>query len=116
MGGRDGPPYTAVHLYQFGSSTITLEGKNDMKVSWRKNVLVLVGAGYAIIFFVFLMLLFKGGMKVSEAYDIINGPVMALIGGSLAIAKDLINADDESRIDHNPDDDTDKTQEQRPGD
>lgn len=66
------------------------------KISWRKNVLALVGAGYLIIFFVFLMLLFKGGMKVDEAYSIVNGPIMALIGGSLAIAKDLINADDES--------------------
>ena len=46
--------------------------------------------------FVFVMLILAGGMKVAEAYDIINGPVMALIGGSLAIAKDLINADDES--------------------
>jgi len=46
--------------------------------------------------FVFLALLLKGGIKVAEAYDIISGPVMALIGGSLAIAKDLINADDES--------------------
>lgn len=66
------------------------------KISWRKNVLALVGAGYLIIFFVFLMLLFKGGMNVDEAYNIVNGPIMALIGGSLAIAKDLINADDES--------------------
>ena len=66
------------------------------KISWRKNVLALVGAGYLIIFFVFLMLLFKGGMNVDEAYNIVNGPIMALIGGSLAIAKDLINADDDS--------------------
>lgn len=71
------------------------------KVSWRKNVLALVGAGYLIMFFVFLMLLFKGGMKVDEAYNIVNGPIMALIGGSLAIAKDLINADDESAASNN---------------
>ena len=71
------------------------------KISWRKNVLALVGAGYLIMFFVFLMLLFKGGMKVEEAYNIVNGPIMALIGGSLAIAKDLINADDESAASNN---------------
>lgn len=54
------------------------------------------GAGYLIVFFVFLALLLKGNMAVAEAYDIISGPVMALIGGSLAIAKDLISADEES--------------------
>ena len=66
------------------------------KIPLRKNVLILVGAGYVLVLFVFVMLILAGGMKVAEAYDIINGPVMALIGGSLAIAKDLINADDES--------------------
>lgn len=72
-----------------------------MKIQWRKNVLALVGTGYALTFFVFLMLLFKGGMAVEEAYNVVNGPLMALIGGSLAIAKDLINADDASQAEQN---------------
>ena len=64
-----------------------------MKFTWRKNVLVLVGMGYFLIGLIFLILVYKGGVEVSEAYDIGNGPIMALIGGSLAIAKDLIDGD-----------------------
>ena len=29
-------------------------------------------------------------MKIEEAYEVVKGPLMALIGGSLAISKDLI--------------------------
>ena len=65
-----------------------------MRVQWRRNVLALVGFGYLLLLFVFLALMWgEGGMKADEAYSIINGPVMALIGGSLAIAKDLIDGD-----------------------
>jgi len=64
-----------------------------MKPQWRKNVLALVGMGYMLMATVFLMLIFHGGMTADGAYDIVNGPIMALIGGSLAIAKDLIDGD-----------------------
>ena len=67
-----------------------------MKIQWRKNVLVLVGMGYALTLIVFIVLVFKTSMTVGEAYEIVAGPFMALVGGSLAIAKDLINADDET--------------------
>ena len=52
--------------------------------------------GYALTLVVFIVLVFAEGMKVGEAYEIVAGPFMALVGGSLAIAKDLINADDET--------------------
>lgn len=69
-----------------------------MKILWRKNVLTLVGMGYAATGFVFFMLVYKGGMTVDDAYDIVNAPLMALIGGSLALAKDLVRADDELQV------------------
>lgn len=61
------------------------------KIPWRKNVLVLVGAGYFVVLFVFGSLLYKGGMTVAEAYNVVEGPLMALIGGSLALSKDLVD-------------------------
>ena len=66
-----------------------------MKVTWRKNVLVLVGAGYFVTLVIFVALVTTKTVTVDEAYNIIAGPLMALIGGSLAIAKDLIAADHE---------------------
>ena len=69
-----------------------------MKILWRKNVLTLVGMGYAATGFVFFMLVYKAEMKVDDAYDIVNAPLMALIGGSLALAKDLVRADDELQV------------------
>jgi len=64
-----------------------------MKVQWRKNVLMLVGMGYTLMTLVFVVLLFEEGMTVSDAYDVIDGPVMALIGGSLTVANNLIDGD-----------------------
>ena len=66
-----------------------------MKVTWRKNVLALVGTGYFVTLVVFVALVTTKTMTVDDAYTIIAGPLMALIGGSLAIAKDLIAADHE---------------------
>lgn len=36
-------------------------------------------------------------MVAEEAYEIVKSPLMALIGGSLAISKDLIPLDDEGK-------------------
>ena len=70
-----------------------MAGLPPLKVTWRKNVLVLVGMGYGLMVLVFLSLLAVDDMTVSDSYSIIDGPIMALIGGSLAIAKDLIDGD-----------------------
>ena len=59
----------------------------------RWNVLLLVGIAYASALTIFAFLVLRGNMPVDEAYDVIEGPFMALIGGSLAIAKDLVSAD-----------------------
>ena len=66
-----------------------------MKIPWRRNVLTLVIAGYTILFLIFVAMMWPGEMKPNVAYEVVKGPLMALIGGSLAIAKDLINVDDD---------------------
>lgn len=57
----------------------------------RVNVLILMMAGFATVWIVFFTLVW-GADKIdaAEAYNIIEGPLMALIGGALAISKDLI--------------------------
>ena len=62
----------------------------------RFNVLLLVGVGYGVVMVMFIAMCWKGGMNADKAYNVLEGPLMALIGGSLAIAKDLISADDDS--------------------
>ena len=64
-----------------------------MKIPLRRNVLVLVGAGYATLLLVFFFMMWPGGTTADVAYEVVKGPLMALIGGSLAISKDLINLD-----------------------
>ena len=64
-----------------------------MKVPYRKNVLILVGAGYSALLVVFFFMMWPGGTTAEIAYEVVKGPLMALIGGSLAISKDLINLD-----------------------
>ena len=70
---------------------------------FRTNVVVLVGAGYVSLLFMFIgMVWWPGGMSAEAAYDVVQGPLMALIGGSLAISKDLIPLDeDESPVENN---------------
>ena len=60
--------------------------QTQIKIQWRFNVLVLVGIGYVTLIFVFGVLAADAGITAKEAYDVVNGPLMALIGGSLAIA------------------------------
>ena len=71
-------------------------------IPWRKNVLTLVISGYIVVLVMFLLMVLKGDMTPTGAYDLIQGALMALIGGSLAISKDLIPLTDaESGIDNN---------------
>lgn len=55
----------------------------------RTNVLVLMGAGYVVVLTMFVLLAWLSH-DMADAYEVIQGPLMALIGGSLAISKDLI--------------------------
>ena len=61
----------------------------------RPNVLILVGLGYLTVFAIFVIMVLNGEkdvkIAISTAYDIVKGPLMALIGGSLAISKDLLD-------------------------
>ncbi len=66
-----------------------------MKVPWRKNVLVLVGLGYSSLIIIFVAMCWSGGMTAEDAYEVVKSPLMALIGGSLAISKDLIPLGDD---------------------
>lgn len=59
----------------------------------RWNVLLLVGFGYAATLIVFVLLVAARGMAGNDAYQIVQGPLMTLIGGSLAVAKDLLQLD-----------------------
>ena len=60
-------------------------------VPWRKNVLVLVGMGYAMVLIVFVFLVWKGGKEAADAYKFVEAALMALVGGSLALSKDLVD-------------------------
>ena len=60
----------------------------------RINVLLLVGAGYVTLIAIFAFMALPGGMTADKAYEVVKGPLMALIGGSLAISKDLIPFND----------------------
>lgn len=78
----------------------------------RINVLLLVGAGYATLAAFFVILAWNGA-NLEEACDVTKGPLMALIGGSLAISKDLIPTSDDSpatgqRVDEGGDSEADQ--------
>ena len=65
------------------------ESKKTMKTPIRTNVLILIIASYVAVLAIFISMA-AGQMTATEAYEVVKGPLMALIGGSLAIAKDLI--------------------------
>lgn len=65
------------------------------KIFIRKNVIILMGAAYATLILFFVVMVKWGGVSAKEAFDSLNSALMALIGGSLAISKDLISADDD---------------------
>ena len=60
----------------------------------RVNVLLLVTLGYGTVSGIFATLAF-GDLTAAQAYDAVQGPLMALVGGSLAIAKDLVDDADQ---------------------
>ena len=64
-----------------------------MKFPLRWNVLALMGAGYASVVTVYAGLIFFADEGAVDAYGVVEAPLMALIGGSVAIAKDLLTAD-----------------------
>lgn len=61
----------------------------NVQIRW--NVLLLVGMGYLVITVLFGVLSYSNAMNSQQAYEIVQAPLIALIGGSLAIAKDLVN-------------------------
>lgn len=65
--------------------------KKRTAVPWRKNVLLLVGMGYTMVLIVFVFLVWKGGKEAADAYKFIEAALMALVGGSLALSKDLVD-------------------------
>ena len=68
--------------------------------------------GYFVVVVIFAGLAWGDGMTADEAYEIIQGPLMALIGGSLALAKDLIQFDNPDKLTQQPvDDQPDREQE-----
>ena len=79
----------------------------------RWNVLILVGAGYITLLIMFTVMAWMGGMDADEAYDIVKGPLMALIGGSLAISKDLLHDPPTANAKNIVDDHTNSDDDQR---
>ena len=69
----------------------------------RTNVLLLMGMGYGVVFISFLVLAIHAsynlkpedgiGTALAAAYEVIESPLMVLIGGSIAISKDIIKDD-----------------------
>ena len=59
-------------------------------IPFRKNVLILVGIGYLAVLIIFCSMAI-GDMTAETAYEVVKGPLMALIGGSLALSKDLVD-------------------------
>ena len=59
----------------------------------RVNILLLVGYGYACVAIGFIAMC-MGGMETAVAYETVKDPLMALIGGSLALAHQVLKADD----------------------
>lgn len=59
---------------------------------WRKNVLVLMGLAYGALLALFvLMVWLDDSTTAKEAYQLVSVPFVALVGGTLTIAKDIIN-------------------------
>ena len=83
------------------------------KIPWRKNVLALVGAGYFTLLSMFFLMVCPGDMTPEGAYEVIKGPLMALIGGSLAISKDLIPFSDTLTTTDNRSDNISNTKDDR---
>ena len=55
-----------------------------MRIRW--NVIYLISLGYGAVGVVFAVLMARD-MPPADAYDIVQGPLMALIGGTVALAE-----------------------------
>ena len=72
---------------------------------WRYSPLdqidrVLISMGYAAILIASWALAFTDALDADDAYQIVEAPLIALIGGTLAVAKDLVpnnHPDDRNR-------------------
>ena len=56
---------------------------------WRKNVLFVLAMAYVALGVIFATML-GFGAPPETAYELVGVPFMALVGGTLAIAKDLL--------------------------
>lgn len=64
------------------------------QVVMRWNVLYLMSLGYGILAILFGIIAATKDMTAVDAWNMLEAPLMALIGGTLAISKDLITGDD----------------------
>lgn len=60
----------------------------------RLNLLTLIAGGYLVVAGIFAVLA-ASNLTAAEAYDAVQGPLMALVGGSIALAKDLLRLDEQ---------------------
>lgn len=56
---------------------------------FRPNLLIVIVVAYAAVVGIFCLMLWNG-VDAKTAFDLVSTPFIALIGGTLAIAKDLI--------------------------
>ena len=66
------------------------EIREGNSIWWRKNVLALLSMAYGSLLILFILMTAFGATS-KEAYEVLGVPFVALIGGTLTIAKDLID-------------------------
>ena len=89
-----------VVIFLIAAAWFYMEYKNPRKkrVVIRFNVLTLMSIAYGIVLTIFIFLVSKdNNIDATKAWNILEAPLMALIGGTLAISKDLINDDDNNK-------------------
>ena len=74
-----------------------LKMKIHLKRPIRWNVIVLIAFGYATVLTMFVIVAIAEGAPSAIGVDLIQASLMALIGGTLAIAKDLVGIDQTER-------------------
>ncbi len=86
-------------------------------VIMRWNVLYLMSAAYVVLLVMFAAMAFTKDLTAVDAWNMLEAPLMALIGGTLAISKDLIAGDDSPSEDTNnlQDKEAEANQEETPG-
>ena len=76
--------------------SLHFRAKKSLKgVIIRWNVLYLMTVAYITVIGLFVAIIHqKTGLEADDAWSILEGPLMAIIGGTLAISKDLIEDKD----------------------